>query len=90
MQQAHVFISGFVQGVNFRHFVRKEAEKVGVTGWVRNTSDNRVEAVFQGSKEAIEKMIRFCRKGPFLAEVKNVEVVWEEEREQYTSFEIAP
>lgn len=88
MQQAHIFVSGFVQGVNFRHFVRKEAEKLGVAGWVRNTSDNRVEAVFQGSKEAIKKMIRLCRKGPFLAEVKDVKVFLEDIMEQYGDFQI--
>lgn len=88
MRQVHIFISGFVQGVSFRHFIRKEAEKRGVTGWVRNTNDGKVEAVFQGSKEAIEKMIRLCRKGPFLAEIKNVEVSLEEIIEKYGDFQI--
>lgn len=88
---AHVFISGFVQGVGFRQFIKKSSEHTGVTGWIRNLSDNRVEAVFQGSKEQINKIISLCRKGPFLAEVKNVEVIWEENHKEipYKTFKIA-
>lgn len=107
MKQARVIISGFVQGIGFRHFVKKEAEKLGLTGWVRNISDNKVEALLQGSasnaksdlagtfdspaadaKDKIEEMILLCRKGPLLAEVENVQVRWEEEKERLETFEI--
>lgn len=89
MQRAHVVISGFVQGVGFRHFVRNKAIELGLTGWVQNTPDNRVEALFSGSKEKIEEMISLCRKGPFLSEVKDVLVEWKEAKEEFKSFEIA-
>lgn len=89
IKQARVLISGFVQGVGFRHFVRNKALELGLTGWVQNLPDGRVEAILQGSKEKIEEMIRFCRKGPFLAEIEDVEVVWEEAKEKLSSFEIA-
>ena len=85
---AHIFISGFVQGVTFRHFIRINAQRRGLTGWVTNIPDGRVEAVIAGSKEKIEEMITLCKVGPFLSEVKNVEVVWEEEKERFESFEI--
>lgn len=87
---AHVFISGFVQGVGFRRFVKQNALKLGLTGWVKNLSDNRVEAVFQGSKEQIEKIILLCGKGPFLSEVKDVDLIWEEDSRKvnYKTFEI--
>ena len=75
---AHIFISGFVQGVGFRQFVKHNARKIGLTGWVRNLSDNRVEAVLQGRIEIVEKMVLLCRKGPFLSEVKDVVVEWED------------
>lgn len=89
MYQVHVLISGFVQGVGFRHFVKSKAEKLDITGWVRNTSDGKVDAVFSGAKEKIEEMIEMCRKGPFLAEVKNVEVKWKEtEKMVFDSFTI--
>jgi len=73
---AHVFISGFVQGVGFRRFVRHHALSLELTGWVKNLPDNRVEAVFQGSKEQIEKIIAICKKGAFLSEVKDIAVEW--------------
>jgi len=86
---AHVFISGFVQGVGYRRFIKGEAGKLGLTGWVKNLPDNRVEATFQGSKEQIEKIITICEKGPFLSEVKDVNVIWEESKEDFKIFEIA-
>ncbi|MBI2074961.1 MAG: acylphosphatase [Candidatus Levybacteria bacterium] len=91
MQQAHVFISGFVQGVGFRHFVRQKARQLGLTGWVRNLPDRRVEAVFQqssGKVDKVEQVIKECRKGPFLSEVEEVRVEWEETKEKFEGFEI--
>jgi acylphosphatase len=85
---AHVLISGFVQGVGFRRFVRHNARKINLTGWVKNLPDNRVEALFQGSKEQLEKMISICRKGAFLSEVKDVQVNFEDLEERFDSFEI--
>ncbi|MDP3988381.1 MAG: acylphosphatase [Candidatus Levybacteria bacterium] len=102
MKTAHIFVSGFVQGVGYRHFVRSSAQKLGLTGWVANVQDGkacpqrqqtglrggRVEALFQGSKENIEKMIQLCRKGPFLSEVENVEVEWNKTEESFSDFRI--
>jgi acylphosphatase len=85
---AHVFISGFVQGVGFRRFVKHHALKLGLTGWVKNLADNRVEAVFCGSKEQIEKITSVCEKGPFFSEVKNVQISIENTKIGYTSFDI--
>ena len=85
---AHIFISGFVQGVGFRQFIKINADKLKLKGWVRNLSDGRVEAMLQGSKEKIEEIISLCKKGPFLAEVENVEVVWKETKEKLEGFEV--
>lgn len=84
----HVFISGFVQGVGFRRFVKHNAVKLGLTGWVKNLTDNRVEAIFAGPKEQIEKIIAICRKGPFLSEVKDLQVDFEDLEIVYNSFDI--
>lgn len=81
---AHIFISGFVQGVGFRRFVRHHALKLGLTGWVKNLADNRVEAVISGPEERINKLIDICRKGSFLSEVKDVLV--EQEDQPFTTF----
>lgn len=88
MQQAHVFISGTVQGVGYRYFVRSNAQKLGLTGWVRNTEDGGVEAVLQGDKDKIEEMIGLCRQGPMLSEVEHIGFEWEETEEHYSGFEI--
>lgn len=70
----HIFISGRVQGVGFRHFTRKNAEALNVNGWVKNLADGRVEAVFEGSKEAVDDLIKRCKKGPAASRVENLEV----------------
>ncbi len=70
----HVLISGSVQGVGFRQFVKYQANKLNIRGWVKNLPDRRVEAMFAGSKESLKEMIDLCRKGPFLAEVKDVKI----------------
>ncbi|MEM4271137.1 MAG: acylphosphatase [Candidatus Pacearchaeota archaeon] len=85
---ARVFISGFVQGVGFRQHIRRKARSLGLSGWVRNLADGRVEALFSGSREAIEEAISECYKGPMLAEVKNVTVDWDESDKKYPDFEI--
>jgi acylphosphatase len=88
MVTAHVFISGFVQGVGYRQFVKKHAEELGLTGWVKNLPDGRVEAVFQGEKKLIEQLIEFCKKGPFMAEVEDVEVGWKVLGQKLVAFTI--
>lgn len=95
MMQAHIFISGIVQGVGYRYFVRSNARKLGLTGWVRNTTEGEVEAVLQSSassdqegKEQIEKMIGICRKGPMLSEVKDIQVDWQDSGEKSEGFQI--
>ena len=72
----HVFISGFVQGIGFRQFIKHNARKLSLNGWVRNIPDGKVEAVFDGDRLNLQKMVDLCKKGPFLAEVENIEVEW--------------
>jgi acylphosphatase len=59
-----VVVSGRVQGVFFRDTTRRRAEGAGVAGWVRNTPDGTVEAVFEGDPEAVEQLVEFARRGP--------------------------
>jgi acylphosphatase len=86
--RAHVFVSGRVQGVFFRVETRHEATKRNVVGWVRNTHDGKVEAIFEGQKEAVEKMIEFCKKGPAGARVIDVTVQWETSTREFGDFKI--
>jgi acylphosphatase len=76
--RAHVLISGRVQGVNFRAYTRDRAREAGVAGWVRNLSDGRVEAIFEGARPAVQKLVSWCYSGPIHAEVERVELTWEE------------
>lgn len=84
----HALISGFVQGIGFRAFVKSKAQDLDLKGWATNTSDGKVEIMFVGSREKIEKMIKLCKKGPFLANVRDVKVEWKDRDENYDSFEI--
>ena len=86
--RAHVFVSGRVQGVFFRSTTASEAQIRGVMGWVGNLPDGRVEAVFEGEREAVEAMIAFCRREPRGARVTKVDVEWETHAGSYESFEI--
>lgn len=70
----HLIISGRVQGVWFRESMRIEAERMGVTGWVRNRFDGAVEAVVQGPPEAVEKIVKWAQRGPAAAHVAEVQV----------------
>lgn len=89
MQQLHVFVSGYVQGVGFRQFVKSEARKHSIHGWVRNLPDGRVEAMLQGEKKILEELLMTIKKGPFLAEVKDISVTWEEAEIQFSDFQIS-
>ena len=69
-----VIVSGRVQGVGFRAFVRREALARKISGWVRNRRDGSVEAVFSGDVAAVEALVGACRRGPRVASVTAVEV----------------
>ena len=86
--RVHIFVSGRVQGVFFRENIRKRAKKLRITGWVRNLSDGRVEAVFEENKEKVEKIIEWKNRGPILAKVNGLEVEWEEYQGEFNNFEI--
>ena len=66
-------VHGHVQGVFFRDSIRRLAEREGVRGWVRNRDDGAVEAAFEGSPAAVERLVGFCREGPRGARVDAVE-----------------
>lgn len=86
-QRAHVFVSGEVQGVNFRGATQSQAEQLGLSGWVRNTQDGQVEAVFEGDPDTVQQMIQWCESGPSSAGVEDVSVE-NEQSEGLSGFEV--
>lgn len=84
----HVYLSGRVQGVGFRAFTQRTAQRLEVNGWVKNLSDGRVEAVFAGPKEEVDKILAQVKKGPSFAEVNNIEITDETYQGEYDNFEI--
>ncbi len=86
-ERAHVFVSGRVQGVAFRDATRSQAEQLGLSGWVRNTQDGQVEAVFEGDPDTVQQMIEWCKSGPSSAGVEDVSVE-NEQSESLSGFEV--
>ena len=82
-----MYVSGRVQGVFFRDETQDAAVRQGVTGWVRNLPDGRVEAVFEGEKDQVEKLVEFCRLGPRGARVTHVEVSVEDYTGEFRDFQ---
>jgi acylphosphatase len=74
--RAHVHVSGTVQGVSFRANTRETAREAGLDGWVRNLDDGRVEAVFEGPRDAVESVVEWCERGSPAARVERVTVAY--------------
>lgn len=86
--RAHIIISGRVQGVNFRAYVKKKAESMRLVGWVRNLSDGKVEAVFEGETEDVRRMVTWCNIGPPAARVDDVKTDWDTAAKDLSGFEL--
>ena len=82
----HLRIHGLVQGVFFRETMRRQAEQLGVTGWVCNCFDMSVEAMVQGTPEALDAIIAWAHHGPESAQVERVEI--DQGEGNFTRFEI--
>ena len=88
LSRVHVFVSGRVQGVAYRYFVERRAADIPVTGWVRNLRDGRVEIMAEGEKADLESFLGFLGQGPRMADVDDLDVLWEDYRGEYENFRI--
>ncbi len=86
----HAFVDGSVQGVGFRMFVLDHAQSLGLTGWVRNTYDGRVEVLAEGPRPQLEKLLERLRLGPRSAYVTEVEKDWETATGEFKNFNVRP
>lgn len=89
LKQAHIFIYGDVIGVGFRAWTEIQAKSLKIKGWVRNNYDkNCVEALLQAEQEHIEKLIKKLEQGPPISSVNDIEIIWEDPKGVFGSFEI--
>ena len=86
--RAEIVVNGLVQGVGFRYFVQREANKLGVKGFVKNLFTGEVLTVVEGEKAIVEEMIKKLRVGPSHASVKSCKVDWQEPKNEFTDFEV--
>jgi acylphosphatase len=86
--RARVIVTGKVQGVFYRAETATKAKQLSLTGWVRNLSDGRVEAIFEGEETDVQKIIDFCRHGPPNAYVVAVDVRRQEWKGEFDDFEV--
>lgn len=86
--RAHVFVSGGVQGVYFRQNTKQVATRHKVTGWVRNLSDGRVEAIFEGDEMDVNEVIEWCHVGPPKARVQDVNVKFQKYIGEFADFSV--
>ena len=86
--RVHLFISGAVQGVFFRDSAKQVAQSMGITGYVRNMQDGRVELVAEGEKDSIDRLVQWCRKGPPSAIVVSVNIENEHYKGEFDLFDV--
>lgn len=87
-RRVHIFVSGKVQGVYYRQNTAQKAQEYGISGWVRNLSDGRVESIMEGDEVNISQILTWCKQGPVDADVSEVEIINEEYKNEFTSFDI--
>lgn len=86
----HAIIQGRVQGVGFRYFVLEEAQKMALTGWVRNLDNGNVEVYAEGEREVLDQFLLTLERGPRMAHVDQMTVEWLPATSNFTRFSIAP
>jgi acylphosphatase len=86
--RASLIIKGIVQGVNFRYYTQRQAQKYKLTGWVMNRPDGSIAAVFEGEEADVEAIVEWCRNGPPSARVTELIVQPEEYKGEFSSFSV--
>lgn len=87
MPTIHLLIKGEVQGVFYRATAKKIADKLNLTGWIKNTKDGNVEAIATGDQQQLDEFINWCKTGPENAEVEDV-IITQEEETSFNDFEV--
>ncbi len=89
MKRIQATIQGRVQGVSFRYYTQKEAQRLGLTGWVRNQPDGSVMTIAEGTEENLHQFVQFLHHGPPAARVSRVDLTWQEASGKFIHFEVS-
>ncbi|RLC66866.1 MAG: acylphosphatase [Chloroflexi bacterium] len=84
----HAVVHGLVQGVNFRYYTIRTAQRLGLTGWVANRRDGTVETVAEGPRQALEELLTFLHRGSPAARVQKVDARWETPSGEFERFRV--
>ena len=87
-KRVNILVSGIVQGVCFRYFAQQQAKHLGLTGWVRNLYNGKVEILAEGDDVNILELIKWSKHGPPHASVKNIEILWKSYQNEFSNFNI--
>lgn len=87
--RAHIFVSGRVHGVCFRADTQQIAREIGLTGWVKNLLNGKVEIVVEGEKEKVKQMVDWVKHGPPAAKVNNIDIQWQEYIGEFKNFYVS-
>jgi acylphosphatase len=88
MERAEILVNGFVQGVGFRYFIVRHAEKLGLHGYTQNLNTGEVLTVVEGEHYLIEEFFNQLKIGPLHADVKNASIKWSESKNEFKRFEV--
>jgi acylphosphatase len=88
MDRVHLIIKGVVQGVGFRHSTRMQASQLGLTGYVKNLPDGNVEVIAEGPSQAVNELLEWAKQGPPTAQVKQIDIDYEEANGEFTDFSV--
>ncbi len=88
LQRVHVWVKGRVQGVGFRAHVQYSARQIGVTGWVRNVGDDIVEAVGEGDRARLDRLVDAMKRGPIGSQVDESNVEWQNATGEFRDFQL--
>jgi len=87
-KRVKIIVSGLVQGVGFRYYTREKAIRLGLLGYVKNLDNDIVEIVAEGKEDKLNEFILWCRKGPDSAEVSDIKITKNENKDIYNEFQI--
>jgi acylphosphatase len=85
-KRIEAIVHGYVQGVYFRYYTRREAGRLGLTGWVANRLDGTVEVIAEGPEKELQQMVGFLHRGSPKSRVAKVKVIWLEGKAEFTEF----